>query len=338
MNHAEVFEQHRGRLFGIAYRMLGSVMDAEDILQEAFIRWERRAGRRELGVERQDARDEDSQVEPNVDSPAAYLTTVVTRLCIDYLRSARVQREQYIGPWLPEPVVGGPAGGDPAESIMLAESLSTAFLVLLERLTPRERAAFLLREVFDYDYGEVAQIVGLNEANCRQVVRRARQHLAAGRPRFEAQPDRQMLLAQQFGQAVEQGNLAGLLAVLAADVALYSDGGGKVFAARKPIHGAPMVARFLLGLMRTAPPNVAFQWTTVNGKPGFLTTVGGAIQNVVTLDIAAHQIRGIYIVVNPDKLRAVERRPPGCDRLSHDQMQVRSDGRRLDTTDELSRD
>ena len=187
-DRGEVFNQYRPLLFSIAYRMLGSVMDAEDMIQETFLRWQQ---------------SEDSGVD--ILSPKAYLSQIVTRLCIDYLRSARVQREQYVGPWLPEPLVGtmnDDAAADPADAAALADTLSTAFLLLLERLSPRERAVFLLHEVFDYDYREVAEIVGASEANCRQIARRARQSLAAERPRFAVPPERQKNLAQRFGQAL----------------------------------------------------------------------------------------------------------------------------------------
>jgi len=288
---AQTFDEHRPLLFSIAYRMLGSVMDAEDMIQEAFLRWRQ-------------ALDADVAVL----TPKAYLAQVVTRLCIDHLRSARVQREQYVGPWLPEPLVdqsSGFAGADPAEAVALADSLSTAFLVLLERLGPRERAIFLLREVFDYDYHEVARIVGASEANCRQIARRARQRLAEARPRYPVPPERQRGLARQFGQALGEGDVEGLLALLADDVTVYSDGGGKVAAARRPVHGAVAVATFLTGILRLAPPGLEIREATINGRPGLLTTVDGQPRNVVSLAVAGERIRAIYIMVNPDKLTHV---------------------------------
>ena len=285
---AGLFDRYRPLLLSIAYRMLGSVMDAEDMVQDAFLRWEQGA-------------------DGDVASPKAYLSAVVTRLCIDHLRSARVRREQYVGPWLPEPLLGESESvdpdGDPADAVALADSLSMAFLVLLERLAPRERAAFLLREVFDYDYPEVARIVGVGEANCRQIVRRARQHLAEGRPRFAASPERHRAVTRELVQVLGRGDVGGLLGLLADDVTAYADGGGKVVAGRRPVHGAEAVARYLMGLMRTAPPETTFEEATVNGRPGLLTMVEGRLHNVTAFDVVDDRIRGIYIVVNPDKLR-----------------------------------
>jgi RNA polymerase sigma-70 factor (ECF subfamily) len=285
------FDAYRPLLFSIAYRMLGSVMDAEDMIQEAFLRWQQSEA---AGVE--------------IISPKAYLSQIVTRLCIDHLRSARVQREQYVGPWLPEPLVGtmnADAAADPADATELADTLSTAFLLLLERLAPRERAVFLLREVFDYDHREVAEIVGVSEANCRQIARRARQYLADERPRFVVPPEQHRALARQFGEALTGGDTNALLSVLAAKVTTVSDGGGKVTAARVPIHGADLVARFLFGLWRMAPPGLALEEVTVNGRAGFVTLIDGEPRNVISFDISDDRIQAIYIVVNPDKLQRV---------------------------------
>ena len=250
MAQIEQFSQYRSLLFSIAYRMLGSAMEAEDMVQETFLRWQ--------------------QVpEGEVKSTKAYLTSIITRLCIDQLRSARVQREQYVGPWLPEPLLTEqtPQQSDPT---VLAESLSMAFLVLLERLNPTERAIFLLREVFDYGYAEIARIVGKSEANCRQLARRARQHITSQRPRFEPSPEAQQRLTSQFMETVATGDLPGLLTLLADDITLWSDGGGKVTSATRPIHGATNVAHFFLGIVRKIPANYKVRLTWVNNRPAII--------------------------------------------------------------------
>ncbi len=244
----------RPRLFSIAYRMLGSVMEAEDAVQEAYLRWRRASG-------------------GEVRSEKAYLSAVVTRLCIDRLRSARARREEYVGPWLPEPLPDERAP-DVAETVALEDSLSMAFLVLLESLTPVERAVFLLREVFGYEYAEIAGIVGKSEANCRQISRRARASVAARRPRFERSPEQGERLMREFLEACAAGDMGGLLAVLADDVTLWSDGGGKTRAARNPIHGAANVARFLFGTLQKAPTGFAVRPARINGSPGLVGYFG----------------------------------------------------------------
>src|ERR687894_653727 len=281
----EDFEQHRSLLFSIAYRMLGSVADAEDILQEAYLRWR-------------------EAPEAEVRSPKAYLSAVVTRLSIDRLRSARAWREEYIGPWLPEPLVTEGAE-EVADSIELDESLSMAFLVLLESLNPVERAVFILREAFDYDYEEISRIVGKSEANCRQIARRARQSVAARRPRFERSPEQEQRLTQQFVETCMNGDMEGLLELLSEDVTLWSDGGGKVAAASYPIHGPERVARFLLGVLRTVPSGFFTRRTQINGGPGVVGYVDDRPTSVVALDVANDRLRGVRIVVNPEKLRAI---------------------------------
>ena len=280
------FERQRPKLFGIAYRMLGSVMDAEDVVQDALVRW----------LQLPDV--------SSVESPEAYLATMVSRRGIDVLRSARVTREQYIGPWLPEPLVTDPAA-DPAEASVQADSLSTAFLVLLETLSPTERAAFLLREVFGYDYGEVARIVGVGEANARKLVQRARERIEARRPRFEATPEQHARLLDEFMWATTRGDLDGLVGMLATDVTLYADGGGKVTAARNPIDGAERVARFLIGIAPNVLPG-STRVLTLNGRAAVAAYDGEHRLFVVTLDVADDRVRGVYVTANPDKLRAVE--------------------------------
>jgi RNA polymerase sigma-70 factor (ECF subfamily) len=289
----DVFSAYRPLLFAIAYRMVGSVMDAEDIVQEAYLRWQRRD-------------------EADVQSPKAYLSAVVTRLSIDHLRSARAQRETYVGPWLPEPLVTEEEP-DVAETAALHESVSMAFLVLLEQLTPQERAVFLLHDIFGYDFREIAAIIGKSEANCRQVARRARQQVHAQRPRFDPAPERREELTEQFITACTRGDLSGLIATLADDVTFWSDSGGKTRAAARPLHGADRVAKFLIGVARKAwqPYGVRPWRATVNGQPGFVFTALGRVANTIALDIVDGRIRGIRIVVNPDKLHAVPL-PPGA--------------------------
>src|SRR5260370_23095966 len=212
------FDQYRSLLFSIAYRMLGSVADAEDLLQETYIRWQQTS-------------------DDAIRSPRAFLVTIVSRLCINQLQSARVRREEYVGQWLPEPIVTD-LGSDPLGMVKIDESLSMAFLVLLERLTPIERAVFLLHEVFEYEYSEISVVLGQSEVNCRQILRRARQHVSAMRPRFEAATKDQNDLLQRFLEAIGTGDMEGLLGLLSHDVVLHSDGGGKALAVPNPIHGA----------------------------------------------------------------------------------------------------
>lgn len=292
MASVELFNQHRPLLFSIAYRMLGSVAEAEDVVQESYLRWSQVPG-------------------AEVRSPKAYLSAVVTRLCIDYLRSARVRREEYVGPWLPEPLLTD-RSLDVTETIDLDETLSMAFLVLLERLTPVERAVFLLREVFDYDYGEVAHIVGKSEANCRQIARRARKSVAARRPRFETSAEQEERLMGSFLEACFSGDMDGLLALLSEDVILWSDGGGRTRAALNPIYGADKVARFFFGILRQVPPGFVVRRTLVNGRPGLIGYFGdGRPQNVTTFDVAEERIQAIRLVLNPEKLGNV----PALERL-----------------------
>ena len=277
------FDQYRGLLFSIAYRMLGSVADAEDMLQEAFIRWQQSS-------------------EQDIESPRAFLVAIVSRLCINHLQSARVQREQYFGEWLPEPIVTNIAS-DPFGILKIDESLSMAFLILLERLTPIERAVFLLREVFEYDYSEVARIVGQSEVNCRQILRRARQHIEAMRPRFEVPERKRTDLFDRFLEAVGTGEMGGLLDLLAKDVVLHSDGGGKGVAVPNEVRGADRVARGILGaLQRLVPRNLVRKLGHINGSPGVINYLEGKPHSVVTLEIRDGLIREIFIISNPEKL------------------------------------
>jgi RNA polymerase sigma-70 factor (ECF subfamily) len=277
------FDQYRSLLFSIAYRMLGSVADAEDMLQETFIRW-------------QQAREEEFR------SPRAFLITIISRLCINHLQSARVKREEYVGQWLPEPIVTGP-GSDPLEIIRVDESLSMAFLVMLERLTPVERAVFLLREVFEYDYLEIATVLGESEVNCRQILHRARQHVTAMRPRFKTSQRQKSDLLERFLKATSSGDLEGLVALLASDVVLHTDGGGKAVAAPNLIRGARNVARGAIGtLQRLVPKNLVIRLAQINGEPGIVGYLDGKPYSVLTFEASEGHIETIYVLTNPEKL------------------------------------
>ena len=280
------YNEYRPLMFSIAYRMTGSISDAEDIVQEAFLRLTR--------VLRDGA---------SIESPKAYLATVTTRLAISHLRSARVRRESYVGAWLPEPLVADTEPG-PAERAEMSDSLSMAFLVLLESLTPTERAVFLLHEVFGYDYKEIAEITGKSEPNCRQILTRARHHVDDGKPRFEASRQQREEVAQRFFAAAAGGDMSGLLELLAPDVVAIGDGGGKAWAAVRPVNGAQQVARFVLGLFRRGEKMGARAvpaW--VNGQPGAVTyDTQGRVLNVFALDIADGVVQALRSVVNPDKL------------------------------------
>ena len=290
---AEAYERLRPLLFSIAYRMLGSVTEAEDIVQEAFVRYQAAVS---------------DHGEP--DSPKAYLSTIVTRLCIDHLHSARVRRESYVGEWLPEPLLTGPEplvrpAADPAAHAEQSDSLSMAFLLLLERLTPLERAVFLLHDVFGYDYDETSDIVSRSPASCRQLAHRARQHVEADRPRFDVTAEQKSQLAARFFEAVEQGDMAGLVNLLAADAEVHGDGAGAGLSWRKPILGRDHVARLLgaLGKQLQAVQG-SFQRAEVNGQPGALVLASdGALIAVLTIDIADGQVQAFRSVLARDKLR-----------------------------------
>jgi len=284
--HLAHFEEHRRFLFSIAYRMLGSVVDAEDMVQEAFLRW-RQASDQEIA------------------SPRAYLATIITRLCINHLNSARVKREEYVGAWLPEPLITAQIRDTVAESRM-AESLSMAFLILLESLSPVERAVLLLRDIFDYDYAEIAGMLGKSEANCRQILRRARQRLTNRRTRFDTSPEQQERLMQKFTCAAAAGDMEGLLALLADDITCWSDGGGKAAATMRPVCGRERVARLIVGSLRKlAPPDRVTRLLEVNGQPGIINYVDQRPQSVVILDTIADQVQTIYVITNPEKLNGV---------------------------------
>jgi RNA polymerase sigma-70 factor (ECF subfamily) len=272
------FEAHRSLLFAIAYRMLGSRSEAEDMVQEAFLRWQA-APREEVG------------------SARAYLSTIVTRLCLDQLKSARVQRETYVGPWLPEPLR--------TEEAVDPQSISLAFLVLLERLGPVERAVYLLHEVFDYSHAEVAEIVGKEEAACRQSFHRARAHIEAQRPRFApSRADHERLLTSFLG-AVQAGDLGALRGMLAKDVVTWSDGGGKRTAARNLVHGDDAVARLFIGIARKATPGGEFELAEINGWPALILRQNGQVTDVLGIETDGALIYSLHVMCNPDKLRGL---------------------------------
>ena len=285
--HLEDFNAHRPLLFGIAYRMLGRVTETEDILQEAWLKWHR-------------------QDLTQVQNAKAWLVAAVTRLCIDHLRGAAHQREHYYGVWLPEPYVEGSAPSPP-DFAHMTDSLTMAFMLLLDALSPSERAVFLLREVFDYDYPDIAAILGKSEANCRQIVRRAKQQLHPAASGREAAPsDQAERVVQEFLDATSTGDVQRLLSLLTSDATLYSDGGGKVRAAGRPIHTADRVSRFFAGISRWLPPDTRVQVTRINGRPGALMSAGGRVYNAISFDLTAERLRAIYVVRNPEKLRHLD--------------------------------
>jgi len=281
------FEAHRGRLWGVAYRMLGSRADAEDMVQEAYLRWH-------------DAPTEE------VRAPEAWLVTTTTRLCIDRLRQLRAEREAYVGPWLPEPLVEEAPSADAATE--LASDLSMAFLALLERLAPEERAAFLLHDVFESDYDEISAALGKSATACRQIVSRARRRVRQERPRVRVSAAARERLVESFMRAIELRDRDALLAIFAEDATLMSDGGGKAKAAQKVVRGGASVARFLLGVLRPARERLTLQKIAVNGETGIALRVDGRLLSVMSLATDGQRILGVYSVLNPDKLRGV---PPG---------------------------
>ena len=277
MNRTEVFNEWRPLLMSIAYRMLGSRADAEDAVQDAFLRWQ--------------ASDE----EP--DSPKSYLAAIVTRICIDQLKSARFKREVYVGQWLPEPIV---TAGNAAD---MADSVTMAFLVILETLAPAERAAFLLHDVFDYEYAEIARIIQKSEANCRQMVHRARERISARHQRYKPTPEETERITSRFLQTTRDGDLTGLMELFAEDAVMVSDGGGKVRAALNPVHGAQSVARFILGVVKKNEGwEAVHALTEVNGEPGFITSFAGRPIAATVLGIRGGLIHDLYVIVNPEKL------------------------------------
>ncbi|WP_082439618.1 MULTISPECIES: RNA polymerase sigma factor SigJ [unclassified Massilia] len=278
----DIFQRLRPRLFGIAYRMLGVRADAEDILQEAWLRWQHGGA-----------------VEAR--SPEAWLVTVVTRLSIDRLRGAIAERERYVGPWLPEPLIGETA--DPPEAALeAAGDISTAFLLMLERLGPEERAVFLLHQVFEFDYGELAAMLGKTEAACRKILQRARERVRAARPRFEVGREQHLALLGRFIEAARSGVPERVQELLTADASYMGDGGGKVKTTVRTVLGAERVARLVVGIERKWTGQGRHQLISVNGAPGLLTWRDGQPDSVTSLDVRDGRIAAIYVVRNPDKL------------------------------------
>jgi RNA polymerase sigma-70 factor (TIGR02957 family) len=295
-NSARLFDEHRDLLMSVAYRVLGSVTDAEDAVQEAWLRW--------------------SGVDPlEVTDPRAFLVRVTTRLAIDRLRRAKARRESYVGPWLPEPIL---TGRDVAEDVALAESVSMAMLVVLETLSPLERAVFVLREAFGMPYAEIADVLGRKEEAVRQLGRRARDHVQERKSRFEADQSAQRRVTERFLEATSGGDLDALMRVLAPGVTLVADGGGRALAPRRPVRGAEKVARFLLAVAteeRTArflqsvgaepSLDVRVHLAQVNGEPGVVVTSGGRPISALVLDVAGDLVQTIHLVANPEKLAGV---------------------------------
>ena len=299
MTDTEVFEAHRGLMFAIAYRMLGTIADAEDAVQDAWLRWS--------AAPRADVAD-----------PRAYLARVITTTALNRLRSARSRREAYVGPWLPEPLLTE-AGPDAAERAELAESVSVAMLVVLESLTPEERAVFVLREVFGFEHAEIGAALGRPAPTVRQLAHRAREHVQARRPRFDVDWNQQREVTERFLAAAAGGDIEGLMSVLAPDVTVLTDGGGKTRAALRPITGAAKAARFLAAIagrpyMGMDVSGMALEAAEINGSPGTLITAGGRTIAALTLTVSAGRITAIQLLVNPEKLAAVSvgRTLPRC--------------------------
>ncbi|MFF2031580.1 RNA polymerase sigma-70 factor [Arthrobacter sp. NPDC058192] len=285
MGAASVFEEHRSLLFTIAYEITGTVTDAEDVVQDSYLRWS--------GVDA-----------GAVGNPRAYLAKTVTRQALNSLRTAQRRREDYIGPWLPEPVVTVP---DVAEDAVLSDSLSMAMLVVLETLSPDERAVFVLREVFDFPYAEIAEATDKSPAAVRQIASRAKAHVHARQPRFEVDAHRQKAVTDRFIAAALGGDVQALMDVLAPGAVLFSDGGGKVTAARKPVIGADNITRFLVGISRTPVPNMRIELSSVNAMPAIIIYSGDVVDLVVIVESGNEHVTGLYLVRNPDKLREATR-------------------------------
>ncbi len=280
---AESFQRYHSLLFAITYRMLGSASEAEDILQESYIR--------------------SMQAAPQeIRSMKSYLTTIVTRLCLDYLKSARIQREQYIGPWLPEPILTADPEAMALQTLEQRESLGLAFLHLLERLTPYERAVLLLHDVFAYRHEEIAEIIGKSPAHCRLLLRQAKEHLHERQARFAPSPEVQRRLVERFVDACQVGNVDGLVDLLAQEVTKWADGGGKVSAARRPLYGREKVLQLLRGLIRLYYSHLRLSVAEINGTAGMLIWHGETLVGVTTFEVRENQIYTMHDILNPDKI------------------------------------
>ncbi|MDZ4381943.1 MAG: sigma-70 family RNA polymerase sigma factor [Parvibaculum sp.] len=286
-----VFERHRARAFGVAYRILGSASDAEDVVQEAWFRW----------------RGSDISA---IRNPEAWLVTTVARLGIDQLRAARARRETYVGSWLPEPIVTAARETEPTpeERLSLADDISMALLHVLERLAPEERAAFLLHDAFDYDYGELAALLGKSEAACRQTVSRARKRVQDAHPRFDTSAREHLRLANAFSAAIARADPQALIDCLSEDVIFYSDGGGKAIAALNPLFGPDHVTRFFMGILKKRPQNFVTLPATVNGLPGFVMQDDAGVHAALGFGVSDGRISTLYMIRNPDKLTRIEPR------------------------------
>ncbi|MFD7469788.1 RNA polymerase sigma-70 factor [Streptomyces tendae] len=288
----DVFEEHRPVLLGVAYRMLGRLADAEDVVQEAWLRWS--------GADRSVVRE-----------PRGYLVRVTTRLAVDRLRQVKSRGETYVGPWLPEPYVTdfGDAAPDTAERAVLADSVSLAVLVVLESLSPLERAVFVLREAFGYPYAEIAAMLERGEAAVRQLAGRARKHVDERRPRYDVDPAQRRDLTERFLAAAAEGDLAGLLATLAPDVRLVGDSGGRSKAPLRVLESADKVGRFLFAVAQQGIPDATFHFLELNGGPALLVRSGGKPDSVLQVDVADGRIQSVYIIRNPDKLASLADTP-----------------------------
>ncbi|MFT4164447.1 MAG: RNA polymerase sigma factor SigJ [Microlunatus sp.] len=276
-----LFGEHRSLLFTVAYELLASVADAEDVVQETYLRWTSRP------------------TDTEIDNPKAYLARIATRLSLNRLRTLARRREDYVGPWLPEPLLTAP---DVADDVVLAESVSLALLVVLESLGPKERAVFLLREVFGYDHAEIAAALDMTPAAVRQTAHRARQHVEARRPRFETDDELAEQVRRQFTAAVVGGDIQGLMDLMAPDVVVLSDGGGKVSAARRPVRGADAAARLLVGITQKAGPELRLESVLLNGAPGWRAWVGQQLLAAVQLLVVDERVEQVLIMLNPEKL------------------------------------
>ena len=291
----EIFEQHRPELFRLAYGMLGRVALAEDAVQETFLRWQ-------------------NQDIMQIRLPKAWLSKVVSRICLDEIKSARNRREQYIGPDLPEPLLAEKSDS-PEEALELAESLSMALLVVIDRLTPVQRAIFLLREVFDYDYASISSIIDRSESNCRKIAQRARSVVREKRPEFDKNSNEQSHLVRRFVEAIRNRDMPEIEHLLAEDAIMYTDGGGKVTAARKPVQGAGKIAKLITGGPKELAQPYRIEFKEINGEPGMVLWAEEQLHNVWSFHIEKGKIKSIYVVLNPDKLEHIRRQCYGSGTL-----------------------